>query len=59
MNKKQDAFEALYYQYWKYVYEFEVGYVEDFEPDNRYCKREDFNQQLVEEGLTIKVNKGY
>ena len=56
---KKEEFEALYLAYWKYVYKYEVGHENDFEPDKPSYKRDDFRQQLEDEGMAIKVNGGY
>ena len=54
---KEEKFEQLFKDYWLYVYEFEVGYPEDFKPEPPY--REDFKLRLYEDGMAIKVNEGY
>jgi hypothetical protein len=58
-SKKNEDFEALYLVYWRYIYKYEVGYEEDFNPDKPTYKRDDFRQQLKDEGMAIKVNEGY
>jgi hypothetical protein len=60
MNK-EERFEKLYIEYWSYVYEFEVGYKDNFNPDkrNRSFDRDSFKEQLYEDGMAIKVNDGY
>lgn len=56
---KEEEFESLYRAYWKYVYKYHVGHEEDFTPDTPWYKRNDFKEQLEEEGMAIKVNEGY
>ena len=58
-EEQSQEFEALYLAYWKYVYKYEVGHETDFTPDKPWYKRDDFKEQLKEEGMTIKVNEGY
>jgi hypothetical protein len=52
-------FEALYLAYWRYIYKYEVGYEGDFRPDVPWYKRDEFKEQLHDEGMTIKVRDGY
>ena len=59
MDEKEKEFEALYLAYWRYVYKYEVGHEDHFDPDKPWYKRNDFKQQLEEEGMTIKVTQGY
>jgi hypothetical protein len=60
---KEERFEELYCKFWEYVYEYEVGYKEDFHKDkecygNR-VSRMDFKDMLEEAGMVIKVCDGY
>ena len=54
---KEEKFETLYQMYWRYVYEYEVGYSEHFIPSDLH--RKDFQEQLRDEGMCIKVKQGY
>ncbi len=58
MNQEQE-FEELFNLYWKYVYKYEVGHPDDFNPNKPHYKRDEFRQQLYEEGMTIKISEGY
>lgn len=59
MEKEMEKdFETLYNSYWKYVYKWEVGHEEDFKDMPIYHKN-DFREQLSEEGMVIKVREGY
>ncbi len=57
--QQAEEFENLFQAYWKYVYKYCVGYEEYFTPDKPWCKRNDFKEQLEDEGMTIKVSEGY
>lgn len=53
-------FEYLFDLYWKYVYEYEVGYMEHFNDKKKTdIDKEDFYEQLYNDGMYIKVNDGY
>lgn len=58
---KEEHFELLFLAYWHYVYQYEVGRLEDFNPDEPVyqCQRDDFMEQLVDDGMLIKVTQGY
>jgi len=73
-DEKRKEFDALYESYWRYVYKWEVGHEEDFDPNMKWphkfdCNKpnvghehldpEEFNQQCYEHGMMIKVNAGY
>lgn len=58
-EQQRKEFEELYSQYWSYVYKYEVLHIEDFNPDKPWYARQDFSDQLYDEGMTIKVNHGY
>lgn len=59
-EQKKDFIE-LYNKFYQYVYEYEVGYPEDFkfnDPDS-YTDMGSFEELLNETGLGIKVREGY
>lgn len=58
-EKQAEEFENLFQAYWKYVYKYEVGHIEDFTPDKPHYQRKDFKLQLADEGMGIKVREGY
>ncbi len=57
--EQEKEFEALFLAYHAYIYKYEVGDPDGWEPDNRWHQREDFLEQLQDEGMTIKVREGY
>jgi hypothetical protein len=59
MNQKEKDFEELYLAYYRYIYKYEVGYENDFEPDKPNYRRSDFKQNLQDEGMAIKIRMGY
>ena len=62
MNR-EERFEELYCKFWEYVYEYEVGYKEDFKSEKECfsngVNREDFKELIGEAGMRIKVVDGY
>lgn len=58
-TSQREEFEKLYLQYWTYIYKYEIGYIGDFNPNKPSYARQDFSDQLYDEGMTIKVNHGY
>lgn len=61
--KKEKEFEELYRRFFEYVYEYHVGYKEDFkineESYSNKVNRQDFAELLDESGMIIKVCDGY
>lgn len=58
MTTKAEEFEALYQAYWSYVYKYEVG--DSWQPNKAPSyHRRDFEEQLQDAGMTIKVTEGY
>lgn len=60
--KKHIEFERIYNLYWSYVYKYEVGHEEDFNPNNESYfthDRDCFKERMFEDGMAIKVNEGY
>jgi len=58
-ESQEEQFEKLFQLYWQYVYKYEVGYPEDWKPNDPWYKRNEFREQLEDEGMTIKVTEGY
>jgi len=54
---QEQEFEELYLAYWRYVYKYEVKHIEGFNPDIPNYKRDNFIEQLCEEGMSIKVRE--
>ena len=61
LKEYKEEFEALYLAYYKFVYKWEVGHEEDFNPQKMEYPytREDFKSVLYDEGHSIRVNHGY
>lgn len=58
---KEERFEKLYQDFYEYVFEFEVGYKEDFNKDKPryYMDRNNFKELLEDCGREIKCQEGY
>ncbi len=63
-EEQEKEFEALYKLHWAYVFKYEVGYPDDFKPDDKpnygnHTDRDTFYESLQDDGMMVKVLDGY
>lgn len=52
-------FEELYNKYHRYIYKYHVGYEHHFKKHEKWYSKNEFANDLEEQGLSIKIDYGY